>query len=498
VGSTRSQGEHDLPDTHELARDAARRLVGRLAAAAASGAATATARQGGDAMLRNVTSAGSSGNRSGGNGIALDGGAAPAAGRGPVDLASFPGMPELKMRLHERLPEKLDLAALDEVPQADLRREVAALVCEALNSESTALNARVFSQLVDNLLDEVRGGEARDMLPAMNSGHDGSMTTIHAHTPRDAPGRRSSGSRPSIASVSPHAVGAIFALCPVGIALNDLATGRFIDVNAALLAATGYTREEMLALTLWDVTPAEDHAEVNLHLERMAETGRCGPCEMENIRKDGSRFPTMLSGMLVTDLAGRSLLWSIVEDISERKQAEAQIMHQAHHDDLTGLPNRRLFQERLKNALERARRGRHIGAVAMIDLDDFKTVNDGLGHQAGDAILVEAAARLTGCTRATDTVARFGGDEFLVLLDGLASIEVVDTVAGKMRRALARPYTVEGRQVEIGVSIGVALFSEDSEDPDELLRLADIAMYKAKRSGRDQIRFHGTVHDIGR
>jgi diguanylate cyclase (GGDEF)-like protein len=129
--------------------------------------------------------------------------------------------------------------------------------------------------------------------------------------------------------------------------------------------------------------------------------------------------------------------------------------------------------------------------VAMLDLDNFKTANDTLGHKAGDAILVEAAARLTGCTRATDTVARYGGDEFLVLLDDLVSIDVAEIVARKMRRALARPFTVEERQVQIGVSIGVALFPKDGSDPDELLRFADTAMYKAKRSGRDQIRFHG-------
>ena len=283
----------------------------------------------------------------------------------------------------------------------------------------------------------------------------------------------------------------LFELCPVGISLNDFGRGAFIDVNDALLAPTGYSREELMALTIWDLTPEAQWRQDVLHLAALAEAGRYGPFEKEYVRKDGSRYPVLVRGMLVTDLAGRKFTWSIVEDITERKKSEVQILHQARYDELTGLPNRRLFQERLEGALERARRGRHVGAVAMLDLDNFKTANDTLGHKAGDAILVEAAARLTGCTRATDTVARYGGDEFLVLLDDLVSTDVAQIVTRKMRRALARPFIVEERQVQIGVSIGVTLFPDDSKDPDELLRFADIAMYKAKRSGRDQIRFHG-------
>lgn len=282
----------------------------------------------------------------------------------------------------------------------------------------------------------------------------------------------------------------LFELCPVGIALNDFGRGAFVDVNDALLTPTGYSREELMALTIWDLTPEAAWRQEVLHLAALAQSGRYGPFEKEYVRKDGSRYPVLVRGMLVTDLAGRKFTWSIVEDITERKKSEAQILRQALYDELTGLPNRRLFQERLGGALERARRGRHIGAVAMLDLDNFKSVNDIFGHKAGDAVLVEAAARLTGCTRATDTVARFGGDEFLVLLDDLVSADVADTVARKMRWALAHHFTVDERQVQIGVSIGVALFPRDSSDPDELLRFADIAMYKAKRSGRDQIRFH--------
>lgn len=248
-------------------------------------------------------------------------------------------------------------------------------------------------------------------------------------------------------------------------------------------------------MTYFDITPEQHHAADQPHLAQLAETGRYGPFEKENFRKDGRRFPVLLRGMMVTDLTGRKLIWSIVEDITERKAAERQIFRKAHYDDLTGLPNRRLFHERLEGALERARRGRHVGAVAMLDLDDFKTVNDSHGHRAGDAILVEAATRLTACTRATDTVARFGGDEFLVLLDDITAPRDAARVAEKMQAEIARPYNIEGRMLRLGVSIGICLFPADGDDIDELIRLADMAMYRAKHQGRNLTRFHETAHN---
>ena len=286
----------------------------------------------------------------------------------------------------------------------------------------------------------------------------------------------------------------LFELCPVGIALNDLETGRFIDANAAVLGQTGYSRDELLAMDFWELTPPEYHEESRLNLERMVETGRYGPFEKENIRRDGSRFPAVLTGMIVTDLEGRRLTWSIVEDITDRKANEARVLRQARYDELTGLPNRRLFQERLEQALERARRGRHQGAVAMLDLDHFKKVNDSLGHKAGDTVLVEAAARLLACTRATDTVARFGGDEFLLLVDDIKAPADAETIAKKIQRALARPFTVEGRRMQLGVSIGICVFDALRNDPGEILRFADKAMYAAKNAGRNQTRFFAILN----
>jgi len=282
----------------------------------------------------------------------------------------------------------------------------------------------------------------------------------------------------------------LFELCPVGIALNDFATGRFLEVNDALLAPTGYSRAEFLQLSYLDVTPEPNHPLEAAARRSLLENGRYGPLEKEYRRKDGTRYPVLLNGILVEDRDGTPLIWSIVEDISERKAHEARMLAQAQHDPLTGLANRRLFGDRLGAALERARRRGGAGAVLMLDLDHFKPVNDSLGHGAGDAILIEAARRLTASTRKTDTVARFGGDEFVILLDGIAETTAVEAIAGTIRAALKRPFRVEGREVELSLTIGIACFPADSCDPDETVRLADAAMYRAKRSGRDAIALH--------
>ena len=282
----------------------------------------------------------------------------------------------------------------------------------------------------------------------------------------------------------------LFQLCPVGIALNDFATGRFLEVNDALLAPTGYTRDAFLQLSYFDVTPEAYHQLEMPARQSLLENGRYGPFEKEYIKKDGTRYPVLLNGILVRDRDGTPLIWSIIEDISERKANEARMLLHAHHDPLTGLANRRLFGDRLASALERARRHRNAGAVLMLDLDHFKPINDRLGHAAGDAILIEAAERLQACTRKTDTVARFGGDEFVILLDAISETTDVAAIAAAIRAAIERPFQVEGQTVRLGLSIGISRFPEDSCDLEDLIRYADAAMYVAKRSGRAATHVH--------
>jgi diguanylate cyclase (GGDEF)-like protein len=176
-------------------------------------------------------------------------------------------------------------------------------------------------------------------------------------------------------------------------------------------------------------------------------------------------------------------------DVTAKRQAEARIAHMAHHDALTGLPNRVLFHERLDETLLRVRRYAEILAVLYLDLDQFKNVNDGLGHPAGDKLLVAVAERLRTCLRDCDMVARFGGDEFAVLQIGLAGPHEAGILADRIVTLLSEPYDIDGQQVVIGASAGIALAPADGETAEQLLGNADITLYQAKEDGRRVFRF---------
>jgi diguanylate cyclase (GGDEF)-like protein/PAS domain S-box-containing protein len=177
-----------------------------------------------------------------------------------------------------------------------------------------------------------------------------------------------------------------------------------------------------------------------------------------------------------------------LRDLTERRRNERQIAHMAHHDALTDLPNRSLLRERMERALVRVSRGETL-AVMCLDLDRFKEVNDALGHPVGDALLKEVAARLRECVRETDTVARLGGDEFAVLQNGVSQPVGATMLASRIIEALSDPYIIDDHQVVVGVSVGIALSPNDSMDPDELLKNADMALYRAKSENRATYRF---------
>jgi diguanylate cyclase (GGDEF)-like protein/PAS domain S-box-containing protein len=181
----------------------------------------------------------------------------------------------------------------------------------------------------------------------------------------------------------------------------------------------------------------------------------------------------------------------VSQDITERKRQEEEARFLAYHDTLTGLPNRRLLDDRLGQAVFLAQRRDTRVAVMVIDLDRFKQVNDALGHRAGDAVLREAAHRIAGCVRKADTLARHGGDEFVVVIPDLRQDGDCQVVAEKILRALEPPFTVDGREFSIGASIGVSLYPADAGDGDGVLRNADAAMYRAKQLGRNNYRFYG-------
>jgi diguanylate cyclase (GGDEF)-like protein/PAS domain S-box-containing protein len=183
--------------------------------------------------------------------------------------------------------------------------------------------------------------------------------------------------------------------------------------------------------------------------------------------------------------AGSPSYWSgFLVDITDRMMLEAQLQHQAFHDPLTGLANRALFADRVEHAVARSRRHRESVAVLFLDLDDFKMVNDGLGHDAGDELLVAVSEVLQEALRSTDTAARLGGDEFAILLEDLPSDDAATEVADRVLEALARPFQVHGREVVIGASIGIAVSARRTADAREILRNADSAMYAAKRRGK--------------
>jgi diguanylate cyclase (GGDEF)-like protein/PAS domain S-box-containing protein len=399
----------------------------------------------------------------------------------------------------------------------------------------------------------------------------------------------------------------LFEMSPLGIARNAM-DGTFIEANAAFLKIVGYSIEELNRLTYWDLTPKEYEDMEARQLESLEKTSRYGPYEKEYIDSKGRRVPVQLIGMLITGGDGEKYIWSIVEDITERKRVEADlqlaaqvyqsssegmlitdaknriigvnqafmkmtgysleeiqgkdprvfktgyqdpafyekmwrslrengywqgelwdrckdgdvkasrltinaitneegvvqryvalysditekkrsdetIWKQANFDTLTGLPNRRMFRDRLEQEVLKATRAGTRVALFLIDLDRFKEVNDTLGHALGDALLRQAARRLAACVRQSDTVARLGGDEFTVVLSNSHDISHVETVAQKIVDMLAEPFQLEQEQAYVTASIGITLYPNDAKDVDELIRNADQAMYAAKERGRNR------------
>lgn len=210
--------------------------------------------------------------------------------------------------------------------------------------------------------------------------------------------------------------------------------------------------------------------------------------DLSGQRQDGSEFPVGLA-INVIPRAGQRQFVALLTDKTERVAFEQRLQHMAQHDALTELPNRTLLRDRLNQAITQARRNHQHAAVMMLDLDHFKRINDSLGHKVGDDLLLDVAARLRGAVRESDTVARMGGDEFVVLLPVVDGEESVRAVAAKILAELSRPYRIAEREMVITPSVGISRFPEDGEDEFELLQKADAAMYSAKASGRGQYRF---------
>jgi diguanylate cyclase (GGDEF)-like protein/PAS domain S-box-containing protein len=256
--------------------------------------------------------------------------------------------------------------------------------------------------------------------------------------------------------------------------------GQMLDVNAAFVHLFGYdSREEVLRVNAADLYPDEDARRE--YLTRLSASGALANLELRLRRKDGTLFWALMNATLINDRRyADPQVEATVLDITSRKEAEERNAYQATHDMLTGLPNRLLFDDRLQQAIAIADRQETKLAVGFIDLDHFKPINDEFGHAAGDEVLREIATRIQRAIRQTDTVARAGGDEFLVLLKAIGDRDEATSVFTKIASSIDEPIAAGSRDVLVEASIGVSLFPNDASDAETLVRLADQAMYRVK------------------
>ncbi len=301
---------------------------------------------------------------------------------------------------------------------------------------------------------------------------------------------------------SERRMSAVFQASPIGIVISRVQDGKILDINDAGLRLYHYKREEALGHTVAELGAyVEPQQRVEL-LKLLREQGFVEGFLIDFRTHDGTVGVIETSARLI-EIKGETCLLVMLTDVTERERSQAQVYDQAFHDTLTRLPNRRLLGNRSQQAIAASARSGRYGAVLMLDLDNFKPLNDEHGHDKGDLLLVEVAARLKGCVREMDTVARVGGDEFVVMLselstDATESRHLAATVAEKIRCALAHPYSLtvlHAGQSAVTIehlctaSIGVALFINDEVAQNDLLNRADTAMYQAKRAGRNMICF---------
>jgi diguanylate cyclase (GGDEF)-like protein/PAS domain S-box-containing protein len=261
------------------------------------------------------------------------------------------------------------------------------------------------------------------------------------------------------------------------------------NANPAIEAVFGYKPEELLGLNISLLMPEPYRSEHDFYLANYLKTGKGSVIgryrEVMGLHKQGHEFPVELS-VAEMELHDTKYFVGIIRDITERKAAEEKMTRMALFDPLTGLPNRTMFSERLTLVLTQARRTKSLAAVLFIDLDGFKSVNDTLGHDAGDALLKEVGNRLTSCLRESDTAVRMGGDEFVVILTNLDVAKDAAMITANLIEKLNQPVNLKEQSCTIGASIGIAMFPDDGNDTGALVKKADEAMYRAKSNGKNQ------------
>jgi diguanylate cyclase (GGDEF)-like protein/PAS domain S-box-containing protein len=284
---------------------------------------------------------------------------------------------------------------------------------------------------------------------------------------------------------------AVFNAAPQPMVVTD-AKRRVLAVNPAFEKLTGLAAVDVIGQPVSLLKSDQQDTAFYATLAAALDSAGIWSGEVKNRRPDGSQYVVWLSITATRDEEGSIAEYvGVLTDITWRKQREEAALRLAMHDQLTGLANRRMFMERLNQVMAAAQISAETVALLFIDLDGFKAVNDTHGHAAGDAVLREAAARLSTCARSADLVSRLAGDEFVILLREVASREAIETVAERCLESLSEPMTVGEAKVTVGASIGVAMSSHRVRSADDLLHLADRTMYQVKRAGRGAWRLHG-------
>ncbi len=268
-----------------------------------------------------------------------------------------------------------------------------------------------------------------------------------------------------------------------GILIVSVDNKRIIEGNTAFHGLIGYTPEEAAQMTLYDIV-LEERDKVDSEAERILEEKR----EMRLRHKDGSFVDVELSANQIP-YKDQEVMCLVVHDITERKRFVEQLMHQANHDSLTGLANRNLLKDRLNQAIAYQKRKNQIIAVMLLDLDDFKIVNDTLGHQAGDLLLKDVAQRLQGSVRSYDTVARLGGDEFVIIITDVTNTQDIITITKNILNLFSTSFKLNEQEIFITTSIGISLYPLDGDNIEYLLMKADTALYHSKGQGRNNYHF---------
>lgn len=280
---------------------------------------------------------------------------------------------------------------------------------------------------------------------------------------------------------------------PDSITITEIESGRYVEVNDGFCRLTGFSAQEVLGRTAHEIGIWSDTVQREYMIDELRQKGRVHHREMNGQDKHGAPLVLDISVEFIT-LNNTACLLMNARDIGQLKTAQAQVQHLAYHDPLTGLPNRALLMDRLSQQVSLLQHQNLRGALLFLDLDHFKHINDSLGHPVGDSVLSIIAARLEASVRQEDTVARLGGDEFVVLICGLDGTrdevtQQVRVLADNLRELLAEPMFLDGHRLQVTPSIGIVLIPDDGLAPADLLKRADIALYRAKDSGRNTSQF---------